>query len=60
MSSKAKKVSKEVVGRRLETVLQELCYEGHADKKVWIETKDCSFSDSVIIEVVSDEIKIKV
>ena len=45
---------------KLTSVLQELCHEGHADKKVWIETKDCSFSDSVIIEVVGDEIKIKV
>lgn len=44
----------------LTTVLQELCHEGHADKKVWIETKDCSFSDSIIIEVVGDEIKLKV
>lgn len=45
---------------KLTSVLQELCYEGHADKKVWIATKDCSFRDSVTIEVVGDKIKIKV
>jgi len=45
---------------KLTSALQELCHEGHADKKVWIETNGTGFSDSVIIETVGEEIKIKV
>lgn len=45
---------------KLTEALQEVCHEGHADKKVWIETKGTGFSDCVIIEVVGDEIKLKV
>lgn len=45
----------------LADVLQELCSEGNADKKVWIEiTGVGGFRDALIAEVVADEVKLKV
>lgn len=45
----------------LTAVLQELCHEGHADDKVWIEiTGVGGFRDALIAEVVADEVKLKV